>query len=106
MAGSRLAAFQSASSAACVPDLSPRETNGLRAVADRLERGEHVLAALDLGRIGLRPDQDEVVVHDVEALHAEAVGDELLLLGLGVHEDDVGIAAAAGVERLARCPAR
>ena len=28
-AGSMLAAFQSASSAECVPDLSPRDTNGL-----------------------------------------------------------------------------
>ncbi len=35
------------------------------------------------------------------ALHAETVGDEFFLLRLGVDEDDVGVAAAAGVERLA-----
>ena len=59
------------------------------------------LRALDAGRIALRPDQDEVVVHHRIALHAEAVGDEFLLLRLGVHEHHVGVAAPAGVERLA-----
>ena len=68
---------------------------------DRLERGDDVLGALDAGRIALRPDQDEVVVHHRIALHAEAFGDELLFLRLGMHEHHVGIAAAAGVERLA-----
>jgi hypothetical protein len=35
------------------------------------------------------------------SLHAETVGDEFLLLRLGVHEQHVGVAAPAGVERLA-----
>ena len=94
------AAFHSASSAAWVPDLSPRETNGARLGLDRLQARDDVLA-LDAGRIALRADQDEVVVHDGVALHAEAVGDELLLLRLGMDEHHVGIAAPAGVERLA-----
>ena len=92
--------------------LPERELGGVRAglVAARDERralalivfsaGDDVLA-LDAGRIALRPDQDEVVVHHRIALHAEAVGDELLLLRLGVHEHHVGVAAPAGVERLA-----
>ena len=95
------AAFQSASSAACVPDLSPREMNGAALSLIALQRRDDVLAALDAGRIALRPDQDEVVVHHRIALHAEAFGDEFLLLRLGVHEHHVGIAAPAGVERLA-----
>ena len=49
----------------CVPLLSPRETNGALAVGDLLQRRDDVLAALDAGRIALRPDQDEVVVHHV-----------------------------------------
>ena len=46
-------------------------------------------------------DQDEVVVHHRLALEPEALGDEFLLLRPGMDEDDVGIAAPAGVERLA-----
>jgi hypothetical protein len=70
----------------------------------RLDGGERcrdVLGSVDAGRIALRADQDEVVVHDRKALHAETVGDEFLFLRLGVHEHDVGIAAPAGIERLA-----
>ena len=67
---------------------------------DRLQRGDDVLRSLDAGRIALRPDQDEVVVHDGIALHAKAVGEELFFLRLGMDEHDVGIAAPGGVERL------
>ena len=55
----------------------------------------------DLRRVGLRPDHDEVVVHDLAAVDAEALGEEFLLGGLVVHEHDIGIAAARGVEGLA-----
>ena len=51
-------------------------------------------------RIALRPDQHEIVVHDVEALHAKAFGEELLLRRLGVHEHHVGVAAPRDIERL------
>ena len=56
------AAFHSASSAACVPDLSPRETNGA-AFALIVFSAVYDVLALDAGRIALRADQDEVVVH-------------------------------------------
>ena len=41
------------------------------------------------------PIEDEVVVHHRQALQAEALGDELLLGRLVVHEQDVGVAAPA-----------
>src|SRR5262249_56341828 len=37
---------------------------------DAFQGGKNVLRSLDAGRIALRADQDKVVVHDVEALHA------------------------------------
>ena len=46
------------------------------------------------------PDEHEVVVHHGAALGAEAFGDELLFGHRVVHEHDVGVAAAAGVQRL------
>src|SRR6516165_2679842 len=46
---------------------------------DRLERRNDVLAAVDAGRITLRSDQDEVVVHHRVALYAEPIGDESFL---------------------------
>ncbi len=70
-------------------------------VLDQFEGGGDVLAALDAGRVALRSDQHEVVVHDREALHAEAIGDKFFFLRLGMHEHNVGVAAAAGIERLA-----
>ena len=62
---------------------------------------EHVVAAGDPRGIALRADHDEVVVHHVEALHAETLGEEILFRRLIVHEDHVGIAAPTDVERLA-----
>jgi hypothetical protein len=61
---------------------------------------QHIFAAGDLRRIGLRAEQHEVVVHHVLALHGVALRQELLLQRLGVHQDHVGIAAPADVERL------
>ena len=46
-------------------------------------------------------DEHEVVVHHRIALHALAFGKEFFFRRFCVHENDVGIAAAAGVERLA-----
>jgi hypothetical protein len=69
-------------------------------VFERLERGDHVLA-LDAGRIVVRPDDDEVVVHHGLAADAEAVGYELLFERSGMNEHDVGVAASRGVKRLA-----
>ena len=86
------ASCHSWSSALLVPLSSPREANGACAVGDLLEGLDHVLEPGDAGRIGGGPDNDEVVVHHVEALHAPALGDELLLVGLGVHEQHVAVA--------------
>ena len=69
---------------------------------DGLQRRHDVIHALDAGRIAVRTDQNEVVVHNRIAHHAEAVGEELLLLRLGMHEHHIGIAPSASIERLAR----
>src|SRR5689334_4688705 len=81
-----------------------------RAIATRDERGSlrldglqsrhDVAHALDAGWVAFRADQDEVVIHHRIKLHAEAVGDELLLLRLGMHENDIGIAPPGRIERL------
>ena len=84
-----------------VPERSPREMNDGLLVLDGLERLADVLHALDAGGIALRPDQHEVVVHHRKALHALAFGEEFFFLRFGVHEHHVGVAAPAGVERLA-----
>jgi len=68
---------------------------------DPAKRFDGVLQAADAGRVLPRPDQDEVVVHEVEALHAEAVGDELFLGSLVMDEQDVGIAIARQLDGLA-----
>ena len=51
-------------------------------------------------RIGIRPDDDEIVVHHVAAVDAEAVGDELVLADAIVDQQRIGIAAHADRERL------
>src|SRR5690606_3188460 len=66
------------------------------------ERLDDVLAALDPGRIALRPDQHKIIVHDRVTLHAVTLCYELLFLGLRVDEHDVRITTTAGVERLTR----
>src|SRR5215472_19102100 len=68
---------------------------------DRLQRLGDVGHAFDTSGVALRPDQDEIVIHHGVALHARAFGDELLLLRLRMNEHDIGVAAPAGVERLA-----
>jgi len=69
---------------------------------DRTERRNDVLRALDAGRIGLRADQDEVVIHHGVALDAKTFGHKFFFRRFGVDEHDVGIAAAGGIERLSR----
>ena len=69
---------------------------------DRTKRCNDVLRSLDAGRVALRADQDEVVVHHGVALDAKAFGEKLFLCGFCVDEHDVGIATARGIERLPR----
>ena len=59
-------------------------------------------AAPRAGGIGGRADEDEVVVHHVETLHAEPVRDEFFLLRLGMGEQHIGVAAPRRVDGLAR----
>ena len=63
-------------------------------VHDRLEGVLGRRHAGDLGRVILRADDDEVVVHHVEALLGVAVGHELVLGGAGVDQQHVGVALA------------
>ena len=84
----------------CVPERSPREMKGADLRLQRPQRRRDILA-LDAGRIALRSDQDEIVVHHRIALHAQAFGEKLLLGGPGVDQHDIGVAAPRGVERLA-----
>ena len=95
------AACHSFSSALCVPLSSPREAKGALGGGDLLQGSGDVGHAGNPGGIALGADDDEVVVHDIEALHALAVGDELLLVGLGVHEQHVTVTVAGVLDRLA-----
>ncbi len=100
--GSIPAASHSDSSFVCVPDSSARDANGASAFEMRVNASAAELDALDPGRIVCRPDHDEVVVH--HGLAADAVtAVHVLLLRLGrVHEQDIGVALLAELERLAR----
>ena len=80
--------------------IAARHERRLRGL-DFFQRREDVLAAGDLGRIVLRADEHEVVVHHRIAFDALPFGQEFLLGGAGVHEHDVGVAAPADIERLA-----
>ena len=53
-------------------------------------------------RVRLRSDNDEVVVHEVKALHALSFGHELVLGRPVMHEHDIRIAASPDIERLSR----
>ena len=67
-------------------------------LAERLGDGP---LALDAGGIARRPHEDEIVVHDLPPVRAEAVGHELLLRGRVVNQHDVGVALPAQLEGLA-----
>src|SRR5262249_24968792 len=68
---------------------------------NRLEGGDDVAAAADMGGIALRPDEDEVVVHDLAPPGAPAFGDEGQFRRLVMDEEHIGIAALADLQRLA-----
>jgi hypothetical protein len=71
-------------------------------VPDRSQRGNDVFSVLHTGRIAVRANEDEITVHHRKALHAEPVGDELLLKRPRMCEDDIGIAAPADIKRGSR----
>ena len=80
--------------------IAPRHERRVRRF-EPFERGDDVFAAADPGRIGLGSDEHEVVVHHRVAFDAVAFGEERLLGRASVHEDDIRVAAAGDVERLA-----
>ncbi len=64
----------------------------------RLSRVGH---SPDAGRIVLRAEDHEVVVHHVLAVDAVAFCNELVLARAGMHQDDVDVAGLAELDRLA-----
>src|SRR3954463_5913318 len=68
---------------------------------DLAQRADDVLVAGDVRGIALGPDDHEIVVHDVEALHALSFGHELVLGRTVMNEHDIGVTPPADVERLA-----
>src|SRR5690625_4997555 len=73
---------------------------GTFTVGDSRESGNHVAAAADVSRVGLRAHDHVVVVHHLDALDAITLLDELLLGRPGMDEDDVGVTPAPGIEGL------
>jgi hypothetical protein len=80
--------------------VAPRDEGRLGG-GDFLQCVNDVLVAGDVCRIALRSSDDEIVVHDVVALHALSFGHELVLGWPVVNEDHVRIAPPPDVERLA-----
>src|SRR5262249_22370595 len=70
-------------------------------LCDPAQRGNDVLAPAHPRRVARRTDQDEVVVHYVMAVDAEAAIDEGELCRGVMHEDHVTIAVLGNLERLA-----
>src|SRR5215469_10109155 len=70
-------------------------------VFDGFESGYNVLRALHARGVGLRSNQNEIVVHYRIPSHPLAFGEELLLRGLCMNKHHVSIATPSGVERLA-----
>ena len=87
------AAFHSRSSAECVPLLSPRETNGAFAAAIFFSAATMSLPPATLAGSAFGPISTKSLYITSRAFDAVALGDELLLSGLGVDEHDVGVAA-------------
>jgi hypothetical protein len=93
-----LAVFQSRSSAALVPLLSPRDTNGACDVAIAFSA---VAAALHMRGVGRRSDDDKVIPGDLPARRAVAFIHELLFGLWIVDQQEIGIAPPRRVQRLA-----
>ncbi len=85
---------------AWVPESSPRDTNDA-CVAAIFSKCRGAVQRLDPGGVVAGPDEHEVVVHHQPPPPGRALGDEVLLGGRGVHEQDVGLAAPAELDGLA-----
>src|SRR5262249_44298996 len=67
---------------------------------DGLKGFGDVRHALDTCRITLGANEDEIIVHNWEALYAVAFGEEILFGRFCVHEYDIRIAPSSGIESL------
>jgi hypothetical protein len=65
------------------------------------QRCDRILGAGNVGRIGARPDYDEIIPRDLPAVDTVA-GIDKFLLGLGVmHQNQIGVVARGRLKRLA-----
>ena len=83
-----------------MPLSSPRDTNGADGRSDLPERLDGILAACNSRGVGGWSDDDEVVVHHVETLHAATLGDEFFFRCLIVHKQHVAVAVGRVFDRL------
>jgi hypothetical protein len=72
--------------------VAPRDEHHL-GVRNSSERFGRVAEAPDASRIGGGSGDHEIVPHDVASIGAPAGGDERVLLGPRVHEDQIGVTA-------------
>ncbi len=68
---------------------------------NRLQGCGSILRARHFGRVACRTDDDEVIVHDVEALDAATLGNKFFFGRFGVHQKDVAIAVRRILDGLA-----
>ena len=95
------AALQMAFSLVWVPESSPRETKGAPASAICVKAAAaSVPPPMPAGSSG-GPTMTKVVVHHVLAAHAVAGLHEGILPGAGMHQQHVGVAVLAQLQRLA-----
>ena len=85
----------------CVPERSPREMNGAPLLLIVLSAAPTSFMPLMPAGSLFGPISTKSLYITGIALHAFAFGEEFLFRRFGVHEHDVGVAAPAGVERLA-----
>src|SRR5690242_18310304 len=69
-------------------------------LGDPAQGGGRIAHSLDAGGIAPGADDEKIVVHDFAPADPETVGDEFVLGLLVMDEDDVGVAARRGLERL------
>src|ERR1035437_5808220 len=70
------------------------------ACGDTAKSFNHIGRAFDLRHVRLGADDDEIVVHDIAAVHTPTLIDELVLGWPVVNQHDIGIATAGSVKRL------
>ena len=88
-----------------MPLSSAREANGALASASFLHGRHGILAPPNADWVSLGTGDDEIVIHNLKALHTLAVSNELFLRRPVMNEQHVGIALLGHLDSLA-CPQR